>query len=65
MRTLVDLPKEDIALLNKLAKAGSVSRASLRLRSYAFQAMNAATSGIVNGHDGQAWRKALARPEPM
>lgn len=29
MRTLVDLPEEDIALLNKLAKAGSVSRAEL------------------------------------
>ncbi len=29
MRTLVDLPKEDIFLLNKLAKAGKVSRTAL------------------------------------
>lgn len=29
MRTLVDLPQEDVTLLNKLAKSGSVSRAEL------------------------------------
>ncbi len=29
MRTLIDLPQEDVALLNKLARAGSVSRAEL------------------------------------
>ncbi len=29
MRTLVDLPQDDVTLLNKLAKAGSVSRAEL------------------------------------
>ncbi len=35
MRTLVDLPQEDITLLNKLAKADSVSRAELVRRAVA------------------------------